>query len=847
MQTLTNYQKQAAKTLAWTAGLLLSLSWATAQMPAAITLEPADATAYDDITLYFDPALACFQSGSLAGLPSIAMHSGVTDIWGYTWQFIVEFNQPGANGQWPILQPTGDGRYSITFRPVDFYGLPNSFEAKEICAVFNNGSNWNNDGRDFIANTEECCDFFIPLSGDADNWEWQNPCPCGGNYRSVAFTDQDHGWAVADNGIMVATVDGGETWEIKDAGTKGNLRKVIFLDDQHGWALATRNDMVEQVLATVDGGETWSVRSMFMNTYVDDLFFVDLDHGWLTIFEQVYATCDGGFTWNYIYSFSNWEQLISFMFTDPLNGWGLSYENIYHTVDGGAQWNEVQIPGFDNASFNKLFFTDDQHGWITGINIETWEGIVLRTTTGGSTWIAANIGWDWPDKIVFADDYNGWILYPYFLKHTTNGGITWDDQYPTGAYDICDFDFVDENNGWIVGYGGTILHTSNGGSDWTSQSGVTGTALNDVCFTDEEKGWAVGYGMILKTVDGGETWEVESNIQEGGYVSIDFADANNGWILREDGNILHTVNGGLSWGMQYLPPYGWYQSIFFNNATDGWAAGGNGMICHSSNGGSVWTQTQTGCQEMFSDIFFINPQTGWATGSNVVYGTTDGGSTWVELFSLGGVNLQSVVFLDELEGFVVGIDWFDYSGTILHTVDGGQYWNFQSVPSPLTDLCFIDQQNAFAVGFDGFVVRSQDGGISWKSDGKYGNNLLTAVSFFDSGHGWAVGENCTILHYIGEGLVSVPENAGKRTGSPVNVYPNPASSEVTIAYALDSDSWVTIKIFNTVGQVIRVLQDGEQPAGEQVMVMDLAGLSEGVYFYRLNIGPAQYSGKLVVR
>ncbi len=133
------------------------------QMPAAITIEPPDATAYDELTLTFDPDSACFESGSLAGLPFVAMHSGVTLISGQQWQFVVEFNSTGANGQSTTLLPTGDGRFSITYTPSEFYGL-NGETVTEICAVFNNGTNWNQDGRDFIPGSSDCMDFFIPLS-----------------------------------------------------------------------------------------------------------------------------------------------------------------------------------------------------------------------------------------------------------------------------------------------------------------------------------------------------------------------------------------------------------------------------------------------------------------------------------------------------------------------------------------------------------------------------------------------------------------------------------------------------------------------------------------------------------
>jgi hypothetical protein len=39
-------------------------------MPAAISLEPQDGTAYDELTLTFDPAEACSEFATLTGSPS---------------------------------------------------------------------------------------------------------------------------------------------------------------------------------------------------------------------------------------------------------------------------------------------------------------------------------------------------------------------------------------------------------------------------------------------------------------------------------------------------------------------------------------------------------------------------------------------------------------------------------------------------------------------------------------------------------------------------------------------------------------------------------------------------------
>ena len=140
------------------------LSVSHAQMPAAITIEPAGATVFDDITLTFNPEMACFQNASLAGVPLVYMHSGVR-IGGNNWQNVVEYNAVGANGESPHLQPNGDGTYSISYNPAAFYDIAPGTIVTHICAVFNDGQWDSKDGRDFDpANPPNCMDFFIPLA-----------------------------------------------------------------------------------------------------------------------------------------------------------------------------------------------------------------------------------------------------------------------------------------------------------------------------------------------------------------------------------------------------------------------------------------------------------------------------------------------------------------------------------------------------------------------------------------------------------------------------------------------------------------------------------------------------------
>jgi hypothetical protein len=74
-----------------------------AQMPVAITIEPADATAFDEITLTLDANESC-PAEALFGAGKVMMHSGVT-LDGAAWSNVVAFDGMGANGQYPELLP----------------------------------------------------------------------------------------------------------------------------------------------------------------------------------------------------------------------------------------------------------------------------------------------------------------------------------------------------------------------------------------------------------------------------------------------------------------------------------------------------------------------------------------------------------------------------------------------------------------------------------------------------------------------------------------------------------------------------------------------------------------------
>jgi subtilisin family serine protease len=65
-------------------------------------------------------------------------------------------------------------------------------------------------------------------------------------------------------------------------------------------------------------------------------------------------------------------------------------------------------------------------------------------------------------------------------------------------------------------------------------------------------------------------------------------------------------------------------------------------------------------------------------------------------------------------------------------------------------------------------------------------------------------------------------------------YPNPFNPQTVIQYQLPVDSRVEIRIYNTLGEEVTTLIDGEQPAGYKSVTWNGANIASGVYFCRLH-------------
>lgn len=90
------------------------------------------------------------------------------------------------------------------------------------------------------------------------------------------------------------------------------------------------------------------------------------------------------------------------------------------------------------------------------------------------------------------------------------------------------------------------------------------------------------------------------------------------------------------------------------------------------------------------------------------------GKDWKQVLTPADATLVRVRFLDDSHGWAVG-----YDGTILDTTDGGKTWTLAQFDAawgkPWFDILFLDASNGLVAGGNGMLKRTADGGKTWEA------------------------------------------------------------------------------------------------------------------------------------
>lgn len=293
---------------------------------------------------------------------------------------------------------------------------------------------------------------------------------------NTAFASGYHSGGTMIGGLLIKTINGGQTWETKIYDRPGILghRVCVFSE---------RNLVVMN-----EGG------SFYRSS--------DLGENWIQT-AKMPLTPSGG-------------RIPEIIFTDSLTYWLFIYDDsapnpdVRHfvTTDAGRNWKEIDLSRVGDRP--NYFVYDKNNFWIG------YGTLLKRTTNGGASWTDLNT--DLGGPMFFISPLVGWKSGSNFsgrttLAKTTDGGLTWDSLPRPHPVLVNTFAgglwFHDEMNGIIASGRGYIFVTSNGGVSWDSVYKAS-TEFTQVCFADRRVGWAVGTkGVILKTTSGGISWVEE--------------------------------------------------------------------------------------------------------------------------------------------------------------------------------------------------------------------------------------------------------------------------------------------------------------------------------------------------
>ena len=184
---------------------------------------------------------------------------------------------------------------------------------------------------------------------------------------------------VGERGHILVSTDGGGSWTQVDVPTRATLTSVFFHDDQLGWAVG--HDSV--ILRTTDGGTNWEIVNWAPEEEAPffDVWFADASNGIaIGAYGSFYETSDGGLTWSSRYiSEDDWH--LHKIVKSQSGRLYIAAEAgfVYRSDDDGENW--TSLPSLYEGSYFGLLALEDDTVLIYGLR-----GHLFRSEDAGEDW-----------------------------------------------------------------------------------------------------------------------------------------------------------------------------------------------------------------------------------------------------------------------------------------------------------------------------------------------------------------------------------------------------------------------------------------------------------------------------
>src|SRR4030095_2049376 len=296
-------------------------------------------------------------------------------------------------------------------------------------------------------------------------------------------------------------------------------------------------------------------------------------------------------------------------------------------------------------------------------------------------------------------------------------------------------------------------------------------------------------------------------------------------------------------------------AISFYDNIRGVCAGTNGTLMYKSNGGLNWTIAVNGFITAYYGIYMVTSFAAYAGGENTIFQpllarTTNGGANWsYTAFYLNNNEgkLRDVYFFSPAEGFAVSNVW-NGQGGVSYTTNLGTNWTTQLFTNALNGLDFGGTQTGYAVGINGFVIKTTDRGVSWFPQSSSTSAILRSVDFIDSLNGYAVGDGGVIIKTTNGGITSITpvNNEFPNSFRLYQNYPNPFNPVTKIRFDISSAGTANVTVYDILGREAAILVNEELNPGTYEIEWNSSAYSSGIYYYRLILGDFSQTMKMIL-
>lgn len=673
-----------------------------------------------------------------------------------------------------------------------------------------------------------------------DFWQQSNG-PYGGHIWKILANSQDHLFAATYSRLFKST-DSGATWHtcLLDSMWVESISGLCFDSTGRFFIGHTYG-----VIVSTDEGETWKETGPMPIPCPVRAFAID-STGTLIVgtWQQgFFRSTNHGETWMRC-SADSLTALCLYVNRQTNVILAGSEQGIYRSSDGGLTWSII-YPG--DRSY--MAFLKHPSGALYVISSSDRGGL-YKSTNDGLTWTELSTPLRYCESLVSTKSGRIIVGSAWGMYMSDDLGVTW---YQKGLMNEVPLTlWFDGTERLYAGTGGGGVYISTDeGDHWKDiNTGILAAHIGAVAADDHGNVYVAWHKKVDRSQDFGATFKgsFESSSAEVTTVAVD--SKGNVFSIVMD-TIFVSTDHGSSWQVAcatgiWQPPWALSADPDDNLFTVTRSA----AVYRSTDQGHHWTCVRGGGggAAFYLNIAFTPDGTGFFTvyDPNPPYGmvfrSTDRGFTWIQIAQ----NLQT----NGIQSFCIDRQGVIFLGTnglgVQRSTDKGTSWSESNTGLPSTDRWvrfIVAAGNELLVNTSSYyyppgftTYRSTNNGQSWiRESSGLPNDFVTALTATPSGYFYA-GTQYNGLYRSHVALDAVSADREIKGFSLLQNYPNPFNPSTIIGYTLPHNSYVTLTIYNLLGQQTTKLVNGYQQAGFHEAVFRGDGLSSGIYLYRLQVG-----------